>query len=104
MNNLGYSKDNVFIGDVRVKGQDETVIIGNENTGGDGYSLPEEKGTPGQVITMDPTGNTTSFQDAGASGNGRVIQNLFQMGEPYLSQYLTTPGTLLYVPLSLKVS
>ena len=66
MNNLGYSKDNVFIGDVRVKGQDETVIIGNEN-GGPGYILPEQKGTEGQVITMNAD-NTTSFQDGGGSG------------------------------------
>ena len=76
MNNLGYSKDNVFIGDVRVKGQDETVIIGNEN-GGPGYILPEEKGTEGQVITMNAD-NTTSFQDAGGI-DGRVVKNLFTM-------------------------
>ena len=67
MNNLGYSKDNVFIGDVRVKGQDETVIIGNEN-GGPGYILPEQKGSEGQVITMNAD-NTTSFQDAAGGGD-----------------------------------
>ena len=76
MNNLGYSKDNVFIGDVRVKGQDETLIIGNEN-GGPGYILPEEKGTEGQVITMNAD-NTTSFQDAGGI-DGRVVKNLYTM-------------------------
>lgn len=84
MNNLGYSKKNVFIGDVRVKGQDETVIIGNEN-GGPGYILPEEKGTPGQVITMDATGNTTSFQDGASSTIERPIQNLFTMLTPRTS-------------------
>ena len=44
MNNLGFSKDSVNIGDFRIKGQGETLIIGNEN-GGDGYILPTEKGT-----------------------------------------------------------
>ena len=79
MNNLGYSKDNVFIGDVRVKGQDETVIIGNEN-GGPGYILPEEKGTVGQVITMNAD-NSTSFQDVGGGITGRLVNNLFVMQE-----------------------
>jgi hypothetical protein len=54
MNNLGFSNDNL------------TIIIGNEN-GGDGYILPNEKGTEGQVITMNAD-NTTSFQDGGGSG------------------------------------
>ena len=77
MNNLGFSNDNLFIGDVRVKGQDETIIIGNEN-GGDGYILPTEKGTVGQVITMNAD-NTTSFQDGGGGTTGRIIKNLFTM-------------------------
>jgi hypothetical protein len=44
MNNLGFSNDNLHIGDVRIKGQGETLRIGNDN-GGDGYVLPEVKGT-----------------------------------------------------------
>jgi len=75
MNNLGFSNDNLFIGDVRVKGQDETIIIGNEN-GGNGYILPTEKGTEGQVLTMNAD-NTTSFQDSGASQTARIIVNKF---------------------------
>lgn len=70
MNNLGFSNDNLHIGDVRVKGQNETIIIGNEN-GGDGYILPTEKGTEGQVITMNAD-NSTSFQDA-SGGIGNVL-------------------------------
>ena len=68
MNNLGFSNDNLHIGDVRVKGQDETIIIGNEN-GGNGYILPTEKGTEGQVLTMNAD-NSTSFQDASGGGGG----------------------------------
>jgi hypothetical protein len=62
MNNLGFSNDSVNIGDFRIKGQNETLIIGNEN-GGNGYILPTQKGTVGQVITMNAD-NSTSFQDA----------------------------------------
>ena len=75
MNNLGFSNDNLHIGNVRIKGQNETIIIGNEN-GGDGYILPTEKGTEGQVITMNAD-NSTSFQDAGASQTARIIVNKF---------------------------
>ena len=87
MNNLGFSNDNLHIGDVRIKGQDESLIIGNEN-GGDGYILPTEKGTEGQVITMNAD-NSTSFQDAGGTGSARVIQKLFEMSVTYRSQYIT---------------
>jgi hypothetical protein len=79
MNNLGYSNDNLHIGDVRIKGQNETLRIGNEN-GGDGYILPTEKGTVGQVITMNAD-NSTSFQDASQGLTGRIIKNLFVMRE-----------------------
>ena len=67
MNNLGFSKDSVNIGDFRIKGEGETLIIGNEN-GGDGYILPTEKGTEGQVLTMNAD-NSTSFQDAVGGGD-----------------------------------
>lgn len=79
MNNLGFSNDSVNIGDFRIKGQNETLIIGNEN-GGDGYILPTEKGTEGQVITMNAD-NSTSFQDASQGLTGRIIKNLFVMRE-----------------------
>jgi hypothetical protein len=78
MNNLGYSNDNLHIGDVRVKGQGETLIIGNEN-GGDGYILPTEKGTTGQVITQNAD-NTTSFKDIGGGGGSvRVWTNSYSI-------------------------
>ncbi len=88
MNNLGFSNDNLFIGDVRVKGEGETIIIGNEN-GGDGYILPTIKGTEGQVITMNAD-NSTSFQDASQGLTGRIIKNLFVMRER-TSFYNTSP-------------
>ena len=88
MNNLGFSIDNLHIGDVRIKGQDETIIIGNEN-GGPGYILPEQKGTEGQVITMNAD-NSTSFQDASQGLTGRIIKNLFVMREK-TSFYNTLP-------------
>jgi len=89
MNNLGFSKDSVNIGDFRIKGEGETLIIGNEN-GGDGYILPTEKGTEGQVITMNAD-NTTSFQDSGASTIERPIQNLFTMLTPRTSYTTGNP-------------
>jgi len=93
MNNLGYSKDNLHIGDVRIKGQDETLIIGNEN-GGPGYILPEQKGTEGQVITMNAD-NTTSFQDGGGGTTGRIIKNLFTMIDREASFGATPSNTYL---------
>ena len=90
MNNLGFSNDNLHIGDVRIKGQNETLRIGNEN-GGDGYILPTEKGTVGQVITMNAD-NSTSFQDAPTPPGltGRIVKNLFVMRER-TSFYNTLP-------------
>jgi len=90
MNNLGFSNDNLFIGDVRVKGQDETIIIGNEN-GGDGYILPTEKGSEGQVLTMNAD-NSTSFQDGGGSGNVLLGAGLGDdITVPYNSPALALP-------------
>jgi hypothetical protein len=84
MNNLGYSNDNLHIGDVRIKGQNETLRIGNEN-GGDGYILPVEKGSEGDVLTMNAD-NSTSFKPVSLpTANGRVIQNFFQMTNPQTS-------------------
>jgi hypothetical protein len=88
MNNLGFSNDNLFIGDVRIKGQNETLRIGNEN-GGNGYILPTEKGTEGQVLTMNAD-NSTSFQDASSGISGRIVKNLFVMREK-TSFYNTLP-------------
>ena len=62
MNNLGYSNDTLLIGTSRIKGQGQTLIIGDDNNGL-GYVLPTEKGDEGQVLTMNAD-NTTSFQDA----------------------------------------
>jgi len=82
MNNQGFSNDNLFIGDVRVKGQDETIIIGNEN-GGNGYILPTEKGTEGQVLTMNAD-NSTSFQDAAGGGDNVLgVGNGADINIPY---------------------
>ena len=90
MNNLGFSNDNLHIGDVRIKGQDETIIIGNEN-GGNGYILPTEKGTEGQVITMNAD-NSTSFQDGGGSGNVLLGAGLGDdITVPYNSPALALP-------------
>ena len=86
MNNLGFSNDNLHIGDVRIKGQNQTIIIGNEN-GGDGYILPTEKGTEGQVITMNAD-NSTSFQDGGGT-TGRIVKNLFTMIDPNIPNSAT---------------
>ncbi len=78
MNNLGFSKDSVNIGDFRIKGQGETLRIGDDN-GGDGYVLPIEKGTIGQVITMNAD-NTTSFKDIGGGGGSvRVWTNSYSI-------------------------
>jgi hypothetical protein len=90
MNNLGFSNDNLHIGDVRIKGQNETIIIGNEN-GGDGYILPTEKGTEGQVLTMNAD-NSTSFQDGGGSGNVLLGAGLGDdITVPYNSPALALP-------------
>jgi len=43
MNNLGYSNDTLLIGTSRIKGQGQTLIIGDDNNGL-GYVLPVEKG------------------------------------------------------------
>lgn len=92
MNYLGYNKDNFVEGD---SGIDNGTLRIND------YILPSVAGASGDVLTMDANGQNTSFQPpSGGIGSARVVQNLFQMGEPYLGQYLTTPGTLLYVPLS----
>ena len=85
MNNLGYSNDNLHIGDVRIKGQNETLIIGNENSG-NGYILPTEKGNTGDVLTMNAD-NSTSFQPIPDPPTTieKPIQNLLTMLTPRTS-------------------
>jgi len=59
MNYLGYNKDNFVEGD---SGIDNGTLRIND------YILPSEKGTEGQVLTMNAD-NSTSFQDAAGGGD-----------------------------------
>ena len=86
MNSQGYTKDNIHKGNTKIVAGgidvDGLIRIGDQSAGGDGYVLPETKGTIGQVITMNAD-NTTSFQDVGGDvATGRLVQNFFQMTNP----------------------
>ena len=96
MNNLGFSIDNLHIGDVRIKGQGETLRVGDDN-GGDGYILPTIKGTEGQVLTMNPDNTTTSFQDINIpdlTGKRVCINRWYSMNQS--GKAGTGQGTILY--------
>ena len=86
MNSQGYTKDNIHKGNTKIVAGgidvDGLIRVGDQSAGGNGYVLPETKGTIGQVITMNAD-NTTSFQDVGGDvATGRLIQNFFQMTNP----------------------
>jgi len=93
MNSQGYTKDNIHKGSTKIVAGgidvDGLVRIGDQSAGGDGYVLPEVKGTEGQVLTMNAD-KTTSFQDASQGLSGRIIKNLFVMRER-TSFYNTLP-------------
>lgn len=92
MNNLGYSNDNLHIGDVRIKGQGETLRVGNEN-GGDGYILPTVKGNDGDVLTMNAD-NSTSFQPIPSSAERICVNRWYSMNQS--GKAGTGQGTILY--------
>lgn len=96
MNSKGYTKDNIHQGTTRVVAGDlevdgdlivsgdlkvNNIEVNNINVNKitadeiciDGYCLPTSGGTPGQVITMNPDGTTTSFKDAGGNGSMTLI-------------------------------
>ena len=82
MNSQGYTKDNIHKGNTKIVAGgidvDGLIRIGDQSAGGDGYVLPETKGTIGQVITMNAD-NTTSFQDTSSGVSGRFVKNLYTM-------------------------
>jgi hypothetical protein len=83
MNSQGYTKDNIHKGNTKIVAGgidvDGLFSIGDQSAGGDGYVLPEVKGTEGQVLTMNAD-NTSSFQDIGGDvASGRIVQNFLQM-------------------------
>jgi hypothetical protein len=84
MNSQGYTKDNIHKGNTKIVAGgidvDGLIRIGDQSTGGDGFVLPEVKGTEGQVLTMNAD-NTSSFQDGGGT-TGRIFKNLFTMIDP----------------------
>ncbi|MHC4649138.1 MAG: hypothetical protein ACYTBJ_27110, partial [Planctomycetota bacterium] len=72
MNNLGYSNDNLHVGDTFIKNGDlevdgalivDSVNVNSLTIGDPEYTLPTSAGTVNQVITMNPDNTTTSFQD-----------------------------------------
>jgi len=70
MNSLGFTKDNIHVGDTQIKNgslsvDGELIVDGIQvnSLSIDGYTLPISAGTNGQVITMNPDNTTTSFQD-----------------------------------------
>ena len=100
MNSQGYTKDNIHKGNTKIVAGgidvDGLIRVGDQSAGGNGYVLPESKGTIGQVITMNAD-NTTSFQDVGGDvATGRLVQNFFQMTNPRTS-YSPTNFNPLYV-------
>ena len=78
----GTTKDNNHFGDTYIRNgslfvDEDLIIDGSLQLGDPPYTLPESAGTDGQVITMNPDGTTTSFQDSGASQTARIIVNKF---------------------------
>ena len=95
MDVFGYSTDNKHIGNTLIEG--DLRVTGDVDIDGDlvfnsvqanevcidGYCLPTAVGLPDQVITLNPDGKTSSWQDVNLpTASGRVIQNVFQMTNP----------------------
>jgi hypothetical protein len=98
MNSQGYTKDNIHKGNTKIVAGgidvDGLFSIGDQSAGGDGYVLPEVKGTEGQVLTMNAD-NTSSFQDIGGDvASGRIVQNFLQMTNPRTSYNPSNFNTL----------